>query len=186
MNRDRVYLFLLITGILLVSFVNNLYFLSVYFSLVLLLFFLKGLDFLSFVSQFLKILPFSLVLSLAYLLHAMINRLNPYFYIVLFNLRLFSIVFSLMLFRKIANPLKALSFSRSLVHIFMLTYSQTESYMRTYRNFELVMESRVVKDGGFRERLRFFARMLEFFFLKSVEYSKNVSMALKARGFFIE
>ncbi len=186
MNKDRLYLILATCGILLVSFVNGRGILFFYLSFVLLFYFASGAKGKHFISQFLKILPFSLILSFAYIVHAWLHNLPLLYYIELFNLRLFSIVFTLALFRRVADPVKALSFSRSLVYIFILTYSQAKSYMKTYRDFQLVRESRMIEEGGFKERIRFFRRMLEFFFLKSLEHSKAVSMALKARGFFIE
>ncbi|GEM_PF-3458483 len=185
MNKDRLMLLILFFEILLLSFVNNTVFLALYLFLIILLFLVKGGEVNGLILTIKRVIAFSFVLSIAFYLHSLFTGENPYRYILLFNLRLFDMVFSVLFFRDFANPVRAFSFSKTLSYMFTLTYSQIQLFLKVHSEFNMVMRSRMVKSGSYKERLLFFAKMTEYFFKKALRRAENTAMAMKSRGFFL-
>lgn len=105
-------------------------------------------------------------------------------YLIVVNLRVFALTYlTTFVFSKL-NLFKVFSFSKDLYYVLILTYSQILSYKKLYEEVKMFMKSRVVKKLSFNDYLKFYGYLTMFFFDKSLKNSREVSQAMKSRGFF--
>jgi len=131
-----------------------------------------------------SILYFNLVISIGYILMAILHQRAWIDYILLFNIRVFNLTLLTLLFTHYANIAQALSFSKTLSFLWTISLSQIYSYQKSYDNFMLSLKSRMIKKMGERAKKEFIASVFGYFFKKALYDSEEKSLALKARGLF--
>lgn len=124
---------------------------------------------------------FTMLVSLTYLI---LSRDLHYFAVI--NLRVLDITLLTMIFVKVVNLYSAVSFSRSLSYILVLTYSQIMSYKRLLREFNEALTSRLIEKPERSDIVNYTKRLLLFFFDKSTENSVEIYQAMKSRGFDLD
>lgn len=185
MNKDNLLLALIIINLLIVSFLNNIAILFTWFIGIIGVYLVFRGSLHALTTTFKRISIFCIVLSVAYYIHAILKGLEPLGYILMFNLRIFNMVTMVLYFSEFVHPIRAFSFSKTLSYMFALTYSQIQLYIKLYREFNLVMKSRMIQLSTYTHRLFFFSKMVEYFFNKAVIRSENTAMAMRSRGFFL-
>ena len=105
-------------------------------------------------------------------------------YLIVINLRVFALTYlTIFTFSKL-NLFKVFSFSKDLGYVLILTYSQILNYKKLFKEFKMVIKSRTVKNLSFDNYLKLYGYLTLFFFDKSLKSSKEISQAMKSRGFF--
>lgn len=99
------------------------------------------------------------------------------------NLRVFSITTILFLTINKINLFKAFSFSSSLSFLLTLSYSQIITYKKIFEDFRLALKSRSIKKITYNDKWGFVTSLIYFFLSKSISNSKEISQAMKSRGF---
>ena len=82
------------------------------------------------------------------------------------------------------NIIRALSFCKTLSFLLAASLSQIETFRRTYEEFGLTLKSRTIKPLRERNKREFLGAMFFYFFKKAHHNSDELSLSLKARGFF--
>jgi len=127
---------------------------------------------------------FNAVVTVSYIAVAVLAGSDWWRVVVLINLRVFVLaVLTAVLVRRV-NLLKALSFSRSLVYVLSVASGQISMFRRTVTDFRLAFRSRVVGRASVRDRYRHAAAMASFLVARAVQETTEVTLAMKARGFF--
>jgi cobalt/nickel transport system permease protein len=137
-----------------------------------------------FKKTFFALVIFNGFVSVAYGVLVWLRGENPLEFIALFNLRVFDITFMTLLFSKRINIVVAVSFSKTLTFLLTASLSQIENFRKTFEEFRLALKSRTVKPLKDRKKREFLGAMTLYFFKKSNYNAHEVSLALKARGFF--
>ncbi|ACO04870.1 MAG TPA: hypothetical protein DEP48_05365 [Persephonella sp.] len=137
-------------------------------------------------KTFISVLPFNLVVSLSYAVISTLKDQFHYDYLLLINLRVFSITFLTFLFFSRFNIFKVFDFSRSLTFLLVLSYSQINTFRRYFYEFKLAFKSRMIVSPSKRDMYNFISSVLMFFANRSVNSSKEITQAMKSRGFFID
>ncbi len=148
--------------------------------------FLFLIDFKNFLKRskkvILSIFFFNLGVSIGYIIFSYFKQINPWYYIIYINLKVFLMTYFVFWFFSKVNVVLFFSFSKDLSYLFTMTLSQIYSYKKTLQDFQMAFKSRVVnlKDKEYV----FLKNTLKFFFKKAMHDSKEKSLAMKSRGFF--
>jgi cobalt/nickel transport system permease protein len=119
-----------------------------------------------------------------YLIYGLLQHNLNLNYLIFINLRVFTLTYlSFFTFSKI-NLFKALSFSKDLSYVLILSYSQILNYKKLFEEWKLFMRSRVVKKISFKDYLIIYGYLTSLLAEKSFKNAKEVSSAMKSRGFF--
>lgn len=180
--KDKIFLVFYIIFIILLTSYRNLYFL-IFFSFFLFIISFKNLLFILKKTIF-SIIIFNSIICLSYFIFSYIKGEVDYNYFLMINLRVFNLTFMTFLLIKKINIFKAISFSRDITFILNLAYSQILSFLRIKEEFKLSFKSRSLKKQKRDSFYNFILSMLLFFFNKSYNNLKEISFAMKSRGFF--
>lgn len=137
-----------------------------------------------FKRAFLAIWLFNGVVTIAYAVLLWIQGESPWEFVLLFNLRVLDITFMTLLFSNRVNIVKAVSFSQTLVFLLTASLSLIGSFRKTFNDFQLALKSRTLKPLKERKKREFLGAMTAYFFKKAMHNAEEVSLALKARGYF--
>ncbi len=135
-------------------------------------------------KTFTSILLFNLIISVSYIIYCFSNSLPWFNYILLINLRVFSLTFLTFLFIEKVNLFKAFSFSKTVSFILILSYSQILSFKKYFDDFKLALKSRIINKPRLKDKYNFISNLFVFFLNKSINNTKEISEAMKSRGFF--
>jgi len=129
-----------------------------------------------------SIFLFNFSVSIGYFLMSLFKNIKPWEYIIYINLKVFLMTYFVFLFFEKINVTKFFSFSKDLSYLMTMTLSQIFSYKKTFEDFKMAFKSRVINIKN--KEKTFIANTFKFFFTKSLNDSKERSLAMKARGFF--
>lgn len=156
--------------------VHNIYFYLSFFLILIALnfnFFLKKIK-----RVFATILLFNFLVSITYSIFIKFDLE----YLLLINLRTLSITYLTFYFISHINLFKALSFSKDLSYLLVLTYSQIINFTKIFYDLKEAFKSRVIKKE--KKYLNLFSKKsVKLFFDKSIYNAKETSMAMRSRGF---
>ncbi len=127
---------------------------------------------------------FNGIVTLSYIGMIWIKGWGYWEFIALFNLRVFDMTFMTLLVFEHINIIRALSFCKTLAFLLAASLSQIETFRRTYEEFGLTLKSRTIKPLRERNKREFLETMFFYFFKKAHHNSDELSLSLKARGFF--
>ncbi len=179
--KHKIYLLFFLISVLVLTSFHNLYFL---FGFLLVLLILSGKDVLNLTKKALiSISLFNSVVSISYIVLSIIQNKEWIDYVVLLNLRVFDLTFLTFLFVKKANLFKALDFSKTFSMILVLSYSQILLFKKSFEDFKLAMKSRLIQKPKRKDFYNFISTTVFYFLNKSVNNSKEISQAMKSRGF---
>ena len=182
--KDKLFFVLYLLGIIALTSVHNLWFFVVFLSF---LFVFSGKDIFSILKKTaFSIILFNSIVSISYIIYSVLKNQEWFEYIILLNLRVFTITFMTFLFIQKINIFKALSFSKTLQFLLVLSYSQILIYKKSFNEFKLALKSRTIQKPERKDMYNFISRVSYFFLNKSINNSKEISQAMKSRGFFID
>ncbi|WP_263832905.1 hypothetical protein [Sulfurospirillum oryzae] len=180
--RDRILFGFYLLGLALILASHSFYILG-FFAVLLLL--LARSEWFKMLKKALKsIFFFNIAISIGFVIIALLHQKPWMEYLLLFNLRVFDLTLTTMLFSHYVNIALALSFSKTLSFLMTIALSQIYSYQKSYENFMLALKSRLIKKMSERARKEFITSVFGYFFTKALYDSEEKSLALKARGFF--
>ena len=180
--RDKILFGVYLLGLAIILASHSFYILG-FFAIVLLL--LARSEWFKLLKKALKsIFFFNIAISIGYLTIALLQQKAWMEYLLLFNLRVFDLTLTTLLFSHTVNIALALSFSKTLSFLLSISLSQIYSYQKSYENFMLALKSRLIKKMGERAKKEFITSVFGYFFTKALYDSEEKSLALKARGFF--
>lgn len=182
MTRDRWGLVLYASTVLLATMVHRIDVLATLLALALAL---SGRRVLSTAWKSLRtIVVFNLVVTISYVAVALLAGSQWWRVVILINLRVFLLaVLTTLLVRRV-NLLRAFSFSRSLVYVMSVAIGQVSMFRRTIDDFRLAFRSRVLGRATVKDRYRHAAATASFLVARAVQETTEVTLAMKARGFF--
>ena len=182
--KDKLFFVLYLLSIVILTSVHNLWFFVVFLSF---LFVFSGKDIFSILKKtVLSIILFNSIISISYIIYSVLKNQEWFEYILLLNLRVFTVTFMTFLFIQKINIFKALSFSKTLQFLVVLSYSQILTYKKSFNEFKLALKSRTIQKPERKDMYNFISRVFYFFLSKSMNNSKEISQAMKSRGFFID
>ncbi len=182
--KDKLFFVLYLLGIIALTSVHNLWF---FLGFLFVLFVLSGKSIVPVLKKtVLSIILFNSIVSISYIIYSIFKNQEWFEYILLLNLRVFTITFMTFLFIDRVNIFKALSFSKTLQFLLVLSYSQILTYKKSFNEFKLALKSRTVQKPERKDMYNFISRVFYFFLNKSMNNSKEISQAMKSRGFFID
>lgn len=180
--RDRILFGFYLLGLLVILSSHSFYLLG---SFAIILLFLAKREWFKMLKKALKsIFFFNIAISIGFVAIALLQHKPWMEYLLLFNLRVFDLTLTTMLFSHYVNIALALSFSKTLSFLLSISLSQIYSYQKSYENFMLALKSRLIKKMGERAKKEFITSVFGYFFTKALYDSEEKSLALKARGFF--
>ncbi len=180
--KHKIFLLIYIILILVLTSFHNVEFLFVF---LLFLLILSGKNVFNLAKKsFFSILAFNSIISISYIVLSVIQNKEWVDYIVLLNLRVFDLTFLTFLFASKVNLFKALDFSKTFSMILVLSYSQILLFKKTFEDFKLALKSRIITKTTPKKDIYNFVSTITFYFLnKSINNSKEISQAMKSRGF---
>ncbi len=182
--KDRFMLLLYMASVLILTSVHDVLFLS-FFLLSLLL--ISGRDIFALLKKsFISVIFFNFTISISYIIFCLLKNEEWLSYVVLLNIRVFTLTFLTFLFVSKINIFKAVSFSKTLQYLLTLSYSQILTYRRSFEDFSLSLKSRLIQKPDKKDIYTLISRVFSYFLKRSVKDSKEISQAMRSRGFFIE
>ncbi len=184
--RERIALFLYLTLTVVLTLVHDPRLLGGGFLLALLaVSLLSGRSFRKVLGRaFFSVAFFTGAVSLAYLLRALYLGTPWREYLLMINLRVFTLALLTSLFVHRVNLVRALSFSPSLSYFLVIAYSQILAYGRMFREFRMALRSRSLEAPSLRDMLRFNGAMIQFFARRALHDSREIALAMRSRGCF--
>lgn len=177
--KERIKLILFISLLFLLTSIHSVTFYAVTSSVLIILdikFFLKTIK-----KVLLSFLFFNLIITLSYAIYTYILRQVDYDYIILINLRVFSLSYLTFYFVAHTNIFISLSFSQNLSRLFIITYSQIINFIKTYTDLKFANRSRTINSP--KKNLYLLAgSAINLFFTKSIYNAKETSLAMRSRG----
>ncbi|GAB6072940.1 hypothetical protein JCM14244_13170 [Venenivibrio stagnispumantis] len=178
MLRDRFLFLTYLIGILLLTSIYNIQF---YLFVMIFLFLISLKDFFKILKKSLiSILLFNIIVSISYIF---INGFDTK-YLMLINLRVLDLTFLTFFILKKINLFNVFSFSKNFSYLLVLSYSQILSFENFLKDFRYAFISRVVKKPSKIDIYNYLSSIILFFLNKSYNNSKEISQAMKSRGFF--
>ncbi|WP_456401687.1 hypothetical protein [Persephonella sp.] len=182
-----IYRFILIFYILTVVSLTLIHDYRFFVIFIIILSVIAGKKFLDiFKKAILSIFLINSVVSVSYILLNYFRGFIDYEFLVLFNLRVFSITFLTFIVFEYFNIFKLLNFSKSLIYILVITISQINTFKRVYLDFNLALKSRTIEKVRYKDLFNFLKSLIFFFSNKAVKNSKEITQAMRSRGFFID
>ena len=182
--KDKLFFVLYLLSIVILTSVHDIWFFVAFLSF---LFVFAGKNIFSILKKTaLSIILFNSIVSISYVIYSVLKNQEWFEYILLLNLRVFTITFMTFLFINRVNIFKALSFSKTLQFLLVLSYSQILTYKKSFNEFKLALKSRTIQKPERKDMYNFISRVFYFFLNKSMNNSKEISQAMKSRGFFID
>ncbi|NOX16665.1 MAG: hypothetical protein GXO87_00070 [Chlorobi bacterium] len=179
--KTRIQLIIYFLSIIIITSYNNVLFLT---AIIPLLIILANKDFFKILKKtIISIAFFNFIISLSYIIMSIINNREWSGYIILLNLRVFDAAFLTFLLTTKVNIFRAVSISKNLSFLLVLSYSQIIMYKRTYEDFRLSFRSRNLVSPNKKTLYNFIRSSFIFFFMKSMHNSEEISLAMKSRCF---
>jgi len=182
--KDRMILICYIGVVILITTVHNIVLLLGVGSLIVLL--SKRQFFNIAKTTLLAMALFNSIISVSYGVLAWMQGNFSMQYLIIINLRVFILTFSTFLLRERINLFKTFGFSRSLLYLLILAYSQILTMRRVFGEFRLALASRSPASPSLRDRYRHSTATGSFFIAKSLNDATNITQAMRSRGFFID
>ncbi len=180
--KDKLFLLFYAAAVIVVTSYHNIMFLA---GFLVVMFVLSGAQFLLlFRKAFFAVVFFNSIISVSYLTVSLIQGHPWAQYIVLINLRVFLLTFMGFFIINRVNLFKALSFSSTMTFILVLAGSQILTFKKIYDDFAFALKSRVIKRAQTKDLHNYISSMICFFLNKSVNNSREVTQAMRSRGFF--
>jgi cobalt/nickel transport system permease protein len=107
-----------------------------------------------------------------------------WYFVALLNVRVFLLTSLSVLFAMRVNPFRAVDFSRTLVHVVTVAYSQALTFRRLHDDFGHAFTSRSVGRVRARDRYRHAAATASFFLRRALRETGDITLAMTSRGFF--
>lgn len=181
-TRDRLVLFAYVGAVILASSVHDIAFLAIMLGMVVPLAG-RGLPRIA-RRACLSIVLFNSVVTVSYVVISLWRGSLSTSYVALVNLRVFLLTYMTFLLAHRINPFRALSFSRSLLYLLTITYSQALTFRRIFHDFLLARRSRTVGRISARDLYRHGASTGAYFLLKAAGDAEEIARAMDSRGFF--
>jgi len=178
MRRERAWLIAYLAAIVALGFVHDV---GIMIAVILLLVTLGGRKrWLLLRRAVAALLLFTMTVTLAYLIAEQFMGF-PKAALLLINLR--ALAMTLMTFTLVSNinMARALSFSRTLSLLYILSVSQVIAFMRTYASFTEGQRSRNAGRGQ-GTRLHALLAQLHYFMFKTLSQSRESAMGMRSRG----
>lgn len=179
--KDRLLLIIYLISIIIITSVQNVYFLAAIIPLFMLL--SNQIFFQLLKKTIISILLFNFIVSISYIIMSVINQNEWGGYISLINLRVFDATFLTFLFVAKVNLFRAVSFSENFSFLLLISYSQIMIYKRNYENFKLSFRSRNLILPKKKQLYNFISSTFIFFLNSSIHNSHEISLAMKSRYF---
>jgi len=180
--KDRLLLLLYFAAVILITSIHQLGFLLVCLGLV---FILSGKQLLTiFKKAVIAVAAFNLVVTISYIVISSLRGEMSPTYVALLNLRVMTLTSLTFLTFDRVNLFKALAFSRSLMHLLVLAYSQTLTLLRLFEEFRSSLKSRSLRRPGLKDLYRHGASTGAHLTHKSLHDAAETAQAMKSRGFF--
>lgn len=132
----------------------------------------------------LAILLFNSAVTVSYIVLSLWQGTFSGQYVLLVNLRVLLLTTMTFLLAERLNPFRAFAFSKSLLYLTTLCYSQVLTLRRLLGEFRFAFRSRSIVRPGLRELYRHGAATAVFFLHKSVSDAGEIAQAMTSRGFF--
>jgi cobalt/nickel transport system permease protein len=129
-------------------------------------------------------LVFTAIVTVAYAALAWWQGTFSWYFVALLNVRIFLLTSLSVLFALRVNAFRALGFSRTLVYVVSVAYSQSLAFRRLHEDFRLAFTSRSVGRIRARDRYRHAASTTSFFLRRALRETGDITMAMTSRGFF--
>jgi cobalt/nickel transport system permease protein len=120
--------------------------------------------------------------SIGYIAMGYIKGIDPWFYVLYINLKVFTLTYFVFWFFAKTDIVKFFAFSKEFSYLLTITMSQIFSYRKTFSDFRDAFRSRVVTLRD--KEKQFIVNVFSFFLKKSMSDSKERTLAMKSRGFF--
>jgi len=180
--KDKVFLVLYIAAVILITSVHDLTILATVLAIAVVL---SGKHCWKIASKALfTILAFNSIVTVPYVVMTFYQGGFSAYYVALINMRVFLLTFLTFLLVRRINPFVALGFSKSLVYLLTLAYSQVLTLRRLFEEFYLALKSRSLKRLSIRDLYSHGAATIAFFLQKSFNDAHDIAQAMKSRGFF--
>ena len=180
-STDQILALLYVSGILFLTLTSTLYI------ILAVLFFLFLLSFRQFPRHFkrafLIVLFFNSIVTVFYILYASVQHTSFIHFILLINLRTFTLTYLTLLFISKINLFAVFSFSSTLTYLLTISYGQILSFRRIFNDFRFSLKSRMIKKPKRRDIYAFISSTAFFFMNKSLNNSKEIFQAMQSRGF---
>ena len=181
LQKDQLFLIGYILGIVLITSVQNIIFLAAIAVLYVLVTWQRFWRITR--KVLISIALFNFIVSASYIFLQIMKGKSWVDYIVLLNLRIFDATFLTFFFIQKVNLFRAVAFSRNISFLLTLAYSQINIYLRNYHDFTLAFRSRTLVRPQRRHIYNFIRSTFVFFLNKSIENSREVTLAMKSRCF---
>jgi cobalt/nickel transport system permease protein len=182
MTKDRAVILLYVAAVVLVTTVHDIRFLIAGMLIIL---FLSGGDFWRIAKRAaLAIALFNSIVTISYCILSVIQGSFTVYYVTLINVRVFLLTSMTFLVRERINPFRALGFSKSVLYLLTLAYSQVLTVSRLFDEFRLALRSRSLNRPTLRNIYRHGASTGVFFLSKSLNDTREITQAMRSRGFF--
>ncbi len=180
--KDRVVFFFYIAFVVLLTSIHSLYFLV---GFALFLFLLSFREFFILLRKtVISIFLFNSFISISYVIFSILENKQWLDYVLLLNLRVFCLTYLTFFIISKINLFNALSFSKTLTFLLVLSYSQILNFQKNFFDFKLALKSRTIEKPTKRDIYNYISSVFFYFFNKSLKISEEISKAMKSRGFF--
>lgn len=181
--KDKIFVFLYLLSILLLTTVHHNIYIFIFF--IIIVYFLSWKNCFHILKKTFKaIFILNSVVSLSYFVISQFKNNYSSDFLLLFNLRVFSLTSLTFLFIRRVNLFNGFSFSKTLSFLLCLSYSQIITYKRIFEEFRFSLKSRTIKILKPKHRWLSISSLIYFFLNKSISNSKEITLAMKSRGFF--
>ncbi|MFQ6104640.1 MAG: hypothetical protein ACE5OP_10150 [Candidatus Glassbacteria bacterium] len=180
--KDRIAFILYVVAVILITLIHDIRFLLVGMSLLILI---SGRDFWKIAKKAAyAIVMFNSIVTISYVFLAKLEGDFSSHYVALVNVRVFALTYLTFLMRERINMFKALEPSRPMLYALNLAYSQVLTLKRLFEEFRAALRSRSIDRLSVRTLYRHGASMGAFFLHKSLNDTREITQAMKSRGFF--
>ncbi len=182
--KDKIALLFYLIGVVVLTFIHDLLLLSI---ISIALFFLAGKEFIEiFRKSVVSVVLFNGIITVSYIGYALYTGKPWLEYVLLINLRVFVITYLTFLFVSKVNLFNAFSFSKTLMYLLTLSYTQILIVKRQFEEFKMALTSRVIDRPTRKDSYNFLSKVTYYFLSRSMQSTKEIADAMKSRGFFIE
>ena len=177
-----ILLFVYLAAVVMITSIHDISFYLI--SLAALILLARG-DFIKIAKRvFLAIALFNSVITISYVVITLMQGNFSVRYVALINLRVFLLTSLTFLLVDKINPFKAFAFSRSLLYLLTLAYSQVLTLRRLFEEFRMALKSRSPSRPTTRDLYKHGASTGAFLLRKSINDTTDITQAMKSRGFF--
>jgi len=132
----------------------------------------------------LSVIFFTSIVTVSYVPIALAQGEFSAWYVGLLNLRVFLLAFLTFLLADRINLFRALAFSRTLLFLLTIAYGQIITFRRLFVEFRAALSSRTIERPSMLDVYLHGASTAGWFFRKALHESREITLAMKSRGFF--